>query len=259
MSPGSRALTILGVRLAAVAAVTLILWALVRITSGVNAFPPNTLWATLGLLPVNVLCVLLVERWLRTEGKTIAAALGFDRRRLGRDVLWGLLWLVVLNIPFMLAITGSVFLLYGSEAPEAFETIFYNPDNEVALAPVPLLLVSIVAVVPFMFLNAPTEELVFREIALDGLRTRWGTPAAIAVSSLAFGAQHIAFAPTAPGMLVYFLAFTVWGALAALIVIRQGRLLPVVIAHWIVNITMSAPAIVFPALQVAGIEISHMR
>ena len=114
----------------------------------------------------------------------------------------GLLWLVVLNIPFMLAITGSVFLLYGSEAPQAFETIFYNPDSEVALAPVPLLLVSIVAVVPFMFLNAPTEELVVRGIALDGLRTRWGTPAAIAVSSLAFGAQHIAFAPTAPGMLV---------------------------------------------------------
>lgn len=83
------ALTILGVRLAAVAAVTLILWTLVRVTSGVNAFPPNTLWATLGLLPVNVLCFLLAQRWLRTEGKTVAAALGFDRRRLDRNVLWG--------------------------------------------------------------------------------------------------------------------------------------------------------------------------
>ncbi|WP_181157420.1 CPBP family intramembrane glutamic endopeptidase [Microbacterium sp. MYb62] len=247
-----RAWVLLAVRLGSVVVVTLGMWLVVRAATGVDAFPPNTMWATLGLVPVNVLCLVLVRRFLREQGVSLGAALGVRRGRVGRDVLWGLLWLFVLNVPFMAVVTGTVFLLYGREAPSAFATIFFDPASSVRMDPVVLLVISLVAVVPFMLINAPTEELVFRGYGLDGIASRWSVAAAIVTTSLLFGAQHILFAATVPGMLIYFLAFTVWGLCAAIIVRRQGRLLPVVIAHWIVNITMSSPAIILPILQISG-------
>lgn len=159
----------------------------------------------------------------------------------------------MLNVPFAAVIAGTVFALYGSDAPAAFATLFFDPASSVQMGPAVLLVVSVVAVVPFMLINAPTEELVFRGYGLEGLASRWGGATAILVTSLAFGAQHVLFAATTPAMLIYFIAFTVWGLCAAIIVRRQGRLFPVVIAHWIVNIMMSSPAIVLPILQLSGL------
>lgn len=247
-----RAWALLVVRLGSVLVVTLAMWVVVRAATGVEAFPPNTMWATLGLLPVNVLCLVLVRKFYRDRGMTLRTALGIQKGRIGRDVLWGLLWLVVLNVPFMAVVAGTVFILYGSEAPAAFATIFFDPASAVSLDPVALLVISLVAVVPFMLINAPTEELVFRGYGLDGIASRGSAVAAVFATSFLFGAQHILFAATVPGMLVYFIAFTVWGLCAALIVRRQGRLFPVVVAHWIVNVTMSSPAIVLPILQLSG-------
>lgn len=257
-----RAWSLLATRLGSVLLLSLVTWALLRGFAGVDAFPPNTVWATLALLPVNVMCLVLVRRMYRTEGITLRAALGIPSRadapsgaraaRVLKDVFWGILWLVVLNVPFALAVAAVVFALYGADAPAAFATIFFDESSAVTMDPIPLLVLSIVAVVPFMVLNAPTEELVFRGYALSGIARGRGARAAALLTALAFGAQHVLFAATVPGMLVYFVAFTVWGLIAAVIVRRQGRLLPVVVAHWIVNLTMSSPALVFPILDLAG-------
>ena len=248
-----RAWILLTVRLGSILIVTVVLWVVLRATAGIESFPPSTTWATLGLLPVNALCLLIVRKFYRDKGVSLRAALGIQKGRIGRDVLWGLLWLFVLNIPFMAVVAGTVFALYGSDAPSAFATIFFDPASSVRMEPVVLLVISLVAVIPFMLINARTEELVFRGYGLDGIASRWGATVAIVATSLLFGAQHILFAATVPGMLVYFIAFTVWGLCAGFIVRKQGRLLPVVIAHWIVNIMMSSPAIILPILQLTGV------
>ena len=248
-----RAWRLLALRLGLVLVMTLVMWFGIRAASGIESFPPNTMWATLGLLPVNVLCLLMVRRLYRDEGVSLRTALGIQKGRIGRDVLWGLLWLFVLNVPFMAVVAGMVFALYGRDAPSAFATIFFDPASAVQMEPLVLLAISLVAVVPFMLINAPTEELVFRGYGLAGIASRWGGTAAVLATSLLFGAQHIFFAATAAGMLVYFMAFTIWGLCAAIIVRKQGRLLPVVIAHWIVNIAMSSPALIFPILQLLGL------
>lgn len=253
MSQQRRAWLLIAVRLGSLLVLTLAMWLVIRATSGVDAFPPNTMWATLALLPINVACLVLVRRFYRDEGVSLREALGIRPGRVGRDVGWGLLWLLVLNIPFALVVSGTVFAMYGADAPAAFETIFFNPDSESAIPPAALLAIAVVAVVPFMVINAPTEELIFRGYGLQKFTTRWGTAAAVALTSVTFGAQHVLFAATMAGMFVYFLAFTVWGLCAALIVRQQGRLFPVVIAHWIINVMMSSPAIVFPILQLAGV------
>lgn len=249
----ARAWGLLSLRLGLILVVTLVMWLIIRATSGVDSFPPNTMWATLGLLPVNVICLLVVRKLYREQGLTLGAALGIRKGRVGRDVLWGVLWLVVLNIPFAVAVSGTVFALYGSDAPAAFETIFFDPASSVPMPPAILLIISLVAIVPFMLINAPTEELLFRGYGLNGIASRWGGVAAIIATSLLFGAQHVFFAASAPGMLVYFVAFTLWGLCAAIIVRKQGRLFPVVIAHWIVNISLSAPVIALPILQLTGV------
>src|SRR5690625_4593723 len=211
----ARAWGLLGVRLGAVLVFTGVMWAVARVFFDDASFPPNTMWATLGLLPVNVLSLLLVRRFYRAAGLTLVAAVGVRRGQVGRDVLWGLLWLLVLNVPFGAAVAGTVFAMYGADAPAAFETVFYDSSLERYQDPAMLLVIGLISVLPFMVLNAPTEELVFRGYGLRGLERRLGPVAAVACTSVLFGLQHILFAPSRPGMVVYFVAFAVWGVLAA--------------------------------------------
>lgn len=249
----SRAWGLLWLRLGLVLVISVLMWVVLRGVVGITAFPPNTMWATLGLLPVNVISLVVVAKLYRQQGVTLRQALGIQPGRVFTDILWGLLWLLVMSVPFMLAISGVVFLLYGADAPAAFATIFVNPAATVPLHPGVLLGIALVAVVPFMVLNAPTEELVFRGYGMAGLERRLSATGAILTTAVLFGAQHVFFAATLPGMLVFFVAFTLWGLVAGVIVRKQGRLFPVVIAHYIVNIGLSSPAIVFPILQLVGV------
>lgn len=207
-----------------------------------------SLVAALYLLPVNVLCLLLVRRLVHREGGTLRAMIGFDRARLGRDLGWGLLWIVVLYVPFAGAIIGTMFALFGGEAFASFERVFAPDAAAIPSFGTPLLLtIAVIAVLTFAPLNAPTEELVFRGYSQGGL---WRRPVlSVLLPSIAFGLQHVAFAPTVPGMVVFAVAFFVWGVGSALIYRAQRRLMPLIIAHFIVNLATSAPALVVPFLE----------
>lgn len=249
----ARAWSLLALRLGMVLAISLLTWVILRSAAGVSAFPPDTIWATLGLLPVNIVCLLLVAKFYREQGRSLREAMGIQHGRIVKDIGWGLLWLIVLNVPFVLAVSGTVLLMYGAQAPEAFATIFVAPTAQTSISPVWLLIIGLIAVIPFIVLNAPVEELVFRGYGLNGLQPGLGRVGAIIMTSLLFGAQHIFFAATIPGMVVYCIAFTVWGGIAAVIVTRQGRLFPIIIAHWMINFMLSAPALVLPILMLTGV------
>ena len=206
-----------------------------------------SVFSGLTLLPVNIASLLLVRTLVHREGGTLRTFAGFDRSRLGRDILWGLLWLMVLWLPFAAAIMGTMFALYGTDAFTAFERVFAPDAAQLpALTPVAGAVFGILAVVTFAPLNAPTEEFVYRGFAQGGLQRAGRPMLAVLLPSLAFGVQHIFFASTAPGMLVLGVAFVVWGLGSALIYRWQGRLMPLIIAHVIVNLGTSAPALVLP-------------
>jgi|SRR5690625_81174 len=129
----------------------------------------------------------------------------------------------------------------------AFETAFVPPEASVVELPLWFAWLSAVAIVLlFPVTNAPAEELTYRGHAQTQLRrSGWPLWAAISVPSLAFGLQHIMLAATVAGMLVYAVAFTLWGAGAGLIYSRTRRLMPVVIAHLLTNLfTAAAPLII---------------
>lgn len=247
-----RAGVLLAGRLALVAAATLVVWMLAGGLAGTASFPPTPMLASLSLLPVNILSLVLVARFLKAEGTSLRELLGFERRRILADLLWALLWLTVLAVPFAATILGAVWLMHGEQTFTAFETIFFDPDAATISSPGLALALGVLTVLTFAPLNAPAEEAVYRGYALTRLSAEWLPALAIAVTALAFGLQHAFFAPSYGAMLVYVAAFTVWGLGAALIVRWQKRLLPVTIAHFVVNLMTSLPAVIFPALQLSG-------
>lgn len=206
-----------------------------------------SLFSALALLPVNVLSLLWVRALVHREGSTLRAMIGFDRTRIGRDIAWGLLWIVVLWLPFMAAIMGTMFALFGTGLFAGFETALSPPAAEIpAISPMAASILGIVAFVTFAPLNAPAEELVYRGYSQPPLVTRWGAVVGVTVPAFAFGLQHVFFAATPAGMLVYGVAFFVWGLGSGIIYLRQRRLVPLIVAHFIVNLGTSIPALLLP-------------
>jgi len=241
-----------GLRVVLVAVACTLAWVIVGLTAGWTPFPPPSMIAVVALLPVNLLCLALVRRRLHAEGLTARALIGYRPGRLGRDVLWGLLWLVVLSVPFAIALMLTMWLLNGPATVQRLETAFFDPEAMPVLSPVVLAVLAIVAVVTFAPLNAPTEELVFRGYAQGGLAGRWPIVPAILVPAAIFGLQHVWFAPTPDAVVAYACAFFVWGLVAGIIARRQGRLLPVIIAHFAVNLFLTLPALAVPFLVADG-------
>lgn len=210
-----------------------------------SGIPAVSIFAALFLLPVNIGCLLLVRKFVHRAGGTLRDLIGYDRSRLGRDILWGLLWIAVLYLPFAAAIMGTMFALFGADALSSFETAFAPTLDQIpVMGTVASVVFAVVVFVTFAPLNAPTEELVYRGYSQGGLAAR--PVMAILVPSFAFGLQHIFFAATLPGMLVYGIAFFVWGLGSALIYRRQGRLMPLIVAHFIVNLATTVPALILP-------------
>lgn len=233
-------------RVPLVAAAALVTIGLLAASGIAVDFPASSLSA-LYIAPVNLASLLLLRWALHREGRRVRDLIGFDRERLGRDILWGLLWLMVLYLPFAGAIIGTMFLLYGGDAFTSFETAFVPADGYLIMPPVLAIVFAVAVVITFAPLNAPTEELVYRGYAQGGLRTalrsKW---LAVVIPALGFGLQHIFFAATAPAMLVFAVAFFVWGLGSGIIYLKQGRLMPLILCHFIVNLFTSLPALIVP-------------
>jgi membrane protease YdiL (CAAX protease family) len=203
--------------------------------------------SALYFVPVNIACLLILRRSLRERGSSLRDLADFDRTRLGRDVLQGLLWLFVLFIPFAAALNLAMLALFGPGGMlGAYETVFTPaPEQLVEFAPWFAWGSAALTAVLFPVTNAPAEELVFRGHAQGGLFNA-GSPAWLAVGlpAAAFGIQHVLLAPSPTGMLVYACAFLGWGLGAGVIYRRTGRLMPVIIAHFFTNLMAVAPIII---------------
>lgn len=235
-------------RIGLVAAASVVTWLVVQSVDPGAAFPPPSMLATLAMLPVNLICLLLLARLLQRAGSSIRELLGFDRRRLVTDLLLGLLWLLVLYLPFGGTILLVTWLQHGDELFQRMQTIFFDPAAVPTLDPVVWTVIGILTVLTFAPLNAPTEELVYRGVAQGVLARRVPTGFAVFGSAVLFGLQHVWYAATPDAVLPMASAFVVWGAGSGLIYLRQGRLMPIVFAHALVNLLFTLPALALPFL-----------
>lgn len=196
---------------------------------------------------VNLICYVLLYRILKKEGRSIKNLLDFHPNRIGKDILYGLFWLFILYIPFVIAVIGTMFIMYGTEFIHHFQTVFAgNVENYSFTRPRWLIWFAACISLIFPFLNAPIEELMYRGYAQRKFIIKYKRVwISIIIPSIGFALQHVMLAASIQGAIVYAVAFFVWGLGSGFIYLKQKRLFPLIICHFIVNIAFSILPIIF--------------
>ena len=87
----------------------------------------------------------------------------------------------------------------------------------------------------FPAVNAALEELIFREILFDAIRSEWGPVLALGTTSVLFGYGHLNGYP--PGLARHCLA-GIYSVLLGLLRIASGGLLLPIAAHIVADVTI---------------------
>lgn len=196
---------------------------------------------------VNVLCFCLLYHLLKKEGRSFKDLIDFRRERVVKDISFGLLWLLVLYVPFVLTVMGIMFVLYGPDLFEHFATVFAG-NEEIFIFPRPQWLLWVTASISFIFpfLNAPIEELMYRGYAqplfINHYKKVW---VGIIIPAVGFALQHVILAVSLQGAIIYTAAFFVWGIGSGFIFHKQKRLFPLIVCHFFVNIVFAILPLIF--------------
>jgi hypothetical protein len=187
---------------------------------------------------VDIGCLALLFVFLRREGLRIWDLVGFDRRRLLRDVLLGLGIIAVL-FPLVM-IGGSILvslLVYGTLQPDLPAGTFGRV--------LPLWGVLYSRMVWWVIWSF-TEELTYQGYALPRLQamTKRTVPVVLLIA-LFWSLQHcfLPFFPDARKFLFTFLEFVPIAIAMQLIYLRIRRLPALLVAHWGMDLILSIMSI----------------
>lgn len=196
-----------------------------------------TLVSPITFTVVNVLCWWILAGRLAAEGRGFRDLLGRWRPA---DLGWGLLWILVLYVPFAVGLMGMAVPLAGG-----FDRLgeLFTPTVGLS-ATTPVLALAAVVGLVFPFVNAPLEELYYRGYAQGAFESSGRPGLAIWVPTIGFSIQHLFVAQTQAAVPAYLTAFLLWGLTAALIRRRQRRLWPLVVAHFATNLAFSVVPVV---------------
>jgi membrane protease YdiL (CAAX protease family) len=147
----------------------------------------------------------------------------------------GIVLSLLLGALLLSGVFAVIFLLHGTNGFANLEIVFVGDADFSFALPVWLAVISAVA---FPLLNPLVEELHYRGYTqprlVDALHS---LPAGIVLTAVGFGLQHIVFAVTVSSALAYATGFFLWGLGAGFIYHRKDRLLPLIIAHFISNLS----------------------
>jgi membrane protease YdiL (CAAX protease family) len=202
-------------------------------------------WSTLTLTIVNLLNLGLLIWRGNLEDFNLKQAIGFHWRLLWRDLAMGVALSLLLGMLMLSGVFTVIFLLHSTNGFANLESVFVG--NADFSFPLPAWL-AVVSAVAFPLLNPLVEELHYRGYTQPRLITGLhNLPAGIVLTALGFGLQHMVFAVTLSSALAYATGFFLWGLGAGFVFQRQGRLFPLIIAHFISNLSFG----VIPLLMIA--------
>ncbi len=175
------------------------------------------------LIDTGCLCMLW---WLtRREGITLAQLIGFDRGRLSRDVLLGFALIPACLIFIFGGIAISSFLIYGGVGLPQFGE------------PLPLV-PALYALLIWPLIWGFTEQMTYNGYLLPRFQVLSGSTAfAVAVVALVWALQH-AFMPLTfdPQYMMHRLVSSVPNSLFMILVyLRLRSLMPLAVAHWLMD------------------------
>jgi membrane protease YdiL (CAAX protease family) len=203
-------------------------------------------FSTLSVTIVNVVCLVLLRWRARVEGFRLRDMIGFQRGRVLRDLGAGMLWAMGL---FVLLLVGVLVVVFAAQrlTGSSFEAIYLGDvDFSFEIGQLFAVFYALIAAVVFPMINAPVEELVYRGYGQRGITAVSGsTRLGIIIPAIGFGLQHIAFAYTAASTLAFAVGFLLWGVGAGIIARRQQRLAPIIVAHFISNLSFGIVPLFF--------------
>ncbi len=192
-------------------------------------------WSTLTLTIVNLLNLGLLLWRRNVEGFDLKNMIGFQWHLLVRDLVMGVGWSLLLGGLMLGGVFAVVFLLHGTGGFADLETVFVGDADFSFSLPSWLALVSAVA---FPLLNPVVEELHYRGYTQPRLiASTHSFTTGLVITAIGFGLQHVVFAVTISSALAYASGFFLWGLGAGIIYHYQGRLVPLIIAHFISNLS----------------------
>lgn len=170
-------------------------------------------------------CLALLWRLTRREGSGLFELVGFDRARLGRDVLFGFA-LIPVNLIFILAgVYAAGWLVYGTLTPPYF----------FGALPLPAALYGAL-VWPLIW--GLTEQMTYNGYLMPRFQVLCGrTSVAVALVAFAWSFQHVVMPLTFD---THFMAFRLlspipFSVFSTLLYLRVRRLLPFAVAHAIMD------------------------
>jgi membrane protease YdiL (CAAX protease family) len=187
-----------------------------------------TVWGTLADLGCLAGLLWLVKR----EGLRLRDLFGFDRRRLGRDVLLGVgLLLTVFPVTMVGGTLLASWLIFGTTQAPMYA-------GELTGRALPWWGVAY-SLTLWWLVWSPTEELTFNGYALPRLEALTGRPwLAVAVVGVLWAAMHAAIPALldARYLLWRTLSFLPLCLAMAAVYLRVRRLVPLVITHWAMDL-----------------------
>lgn len=176
------------------------------------------------MVAVDVVTLVVVAALLHRRGGRLRDLLG--RSRGVREVGWAALTFVIVVVGFLAATFVANLLTYGG-APPAVASDGYVPPVWLG--------VWTLAVMPVTVAFA--EELAYRGYGLHSLATSWHKGVAVIVAAAFFGLQHVPLSMETPqAMVSRFLATFLAGLMFGGLVCWQRRLVPVIAAHWLLDV-----------------------
>lgn len=179
-------------------------------------------------LPARVAVLANIGLWLgygvgplvvsRQKGEGPLADYGANLRAI--DVPLGLVVGVATQLLILPLLYAPIIRLVDADPSESARELIDTATGPLGAV---MLTVSVAIVAPAV------EELFYRGLLLRALQRRFGTPAAVLVSSAVFAAVHRELLPL-PGLFVF-------GVLAAVLTVRSGRLGPAWVMHVAFNAT----------------------
>lgn len=196
-------------------------------------------WLPIYAIVIDGGCLSLLWWFTRTEGIGLSDLIGFDRRRLGRDVLLGLA-LIPPSLVFILGGNfGSNVLVYGQFGmPQIF-------------VPLPLW-ATLYGVLIFPLLWGITEQTTYNGYVLPRFQVLSGSTAfAVAAVAFVWSAQHAVMPLTFdPHFMIYRLLSPIpFSTFITLVYLRTRRIVPLAIAHWLMDGADAFIGSVWPLLR----------
>jgi membrane protease YdiL (CAAX protease family) len=184
-------------------------------------------WWPISATVTNFVCLALLVALLRREGKGLGDLYNYDRSRIGRDLLWGIIFILIAAPFAYLGLMGSTLLLYGGTMPEFFFPL-----------PVWAAWVALLLFAPTVALAELPTYFGYSMPRIEALTGR--TWLALLLAAFWLAAQHIALP------LIFDLKFILWRFLAfvplalvvGLIYLRTRRLFPLMITHGLIDLSL---------------------